>query len=81
MDGYVSRYKPGERLEMIFTDKMFDVLVVFAVAPSGTGSKVTVATEITPKGFMAKMMSGMIAKGAAGQMAKDVAKLKECLGP
>jgi carbon monoxide dehydrogenase subunit G len=81
MDGVVTRYEPGRLLAMTFVDTMFEVAVSFAVEPSGAGSKVTIASEITPVGFLAKMMTPMIRSGAAGQMAKDVAKLKELLSP
>ena len=79
MDGVVTQYEAGRRLEMTFIDKMFEIVVAFVVEPSGTGATVTYVTDVTPVGLLAKMMTPMIRTAMPQQMAKDVAKLKELL--
>jgi carbon monoxide dehydrogenase subunit G len=81
MDGVVTQYESGRRLEMTFIDKAFEIVVSFAVEPSGSGSRVTYATDVTPVGLLAKMMTPMIRTAMPPQMAKDLAKLKELLAP
>jgi carbon monoxide dehydrogenase subunit G len=81
MDGVVTQYEAGRRLEMTFIDKMFEIVVSFVVEPSGTGATVTYVTVVTPVGLLAKMMTPMIRTAMPQQMAKDVAKLKELLAP
>jgi carbon monoxide dehydrogenase subunit G len=79
MTGAVAVHQPPRRLAMTFADAMFDVLVAYAVAPSGGGSRVEHVVEIAPRKFAAKLMTPLIRLGARKQMAKDMAKLKDLL--
>ena len=79
MDGVVTEYEKDKRLAMSYSDKMFDVAVAFRFEPSGFGTKVQHNVEITPKAFVAKLMSPMIGAATRKQVERDTAKLKGLL--
>ncbi|MBX7259804.1 MAG: SRPBCC family protein [Candidatus Hydrogenedentes bacterium] len=76
MTGVITDYEQGSRLEMKFTDSMFDVVVAFDCAPDSGGCLVTHSIAITLKNFMTKLMSPMIKSGNEKQVQSNVSRLK-----
>lgn len=79
MHGVVRAWERDKRLEMGFTDKMFEVEITFAFEPAGAGTRIHHTVAISPKPVMAKLMSPMIRKMTEKQLAHDTATLKQLL--
>jgi carbon monoxide dehydrogenase subunit G len=75
MDGEIAARVENERLTMKYGDKMMDVSVDFQMAPSGAGTKLTHTIDITPRSFMARVISPMI----RGQLPKQTVTAMESL--
>lgn len=78
MDGKVTTYEKNRRLEMHFTDAMFELDIAFELTPAGSGTHMEHRVAIEPKG-MAKLMAPMIRPATEKQIAKDTASLKTLL--
>jgi hypothetical protein len=63
----------------MYHDSMFDVSVDLRVAPAPDGSLTTHIIEITPKTFMAKLMSPLIRMGLGKQTRTAAGNLKKLL--
>jgi hypothetical protein len=79
MAGEIVARTPGERLHRKYFDCMFDVSVDLRVAATSEGALTTHVIEITPKRFMAKLMSPLIRLGVGKQTRKAAANLKKLL--
>jgi len=79
MAGEIVARTPGERLHCKYFDSMFDVSVDLRVAPSSEGALTTHLIEITPKTFLAKLMSPLIRLGVGKQTREAAANLKKLL--
>jgi len=79
MDGVVTAYEPGKRLEMKYTDRMFDIAVGFDVTPTERGSHVTERISIEPKAFLAKVMAPILRRVTRRRTSKDMTALKRAL--
>lgn len=60
MEGETTARKHDERLTFRYDDKMMGVTVDFRVAKTAGGTRLVHAIDITPKTFMARMMSPLI---------------------
>jgi carbon monoxide dehydrogenase subunit G len=79
MDGEIVARTPGERLHCKYFDRMFDVSVDLRVAAAPEGTLTTHIIEITPKSFVAKLMSPLIRFGLGKQTREAAANLKTLL--
>jgi uncharacterized protein YndB with AHSA1/START domain len=79
MDGSVTAYERDRRLGMSFGDPMLDVAIDFQFAPTAGGTRVTHSCVITPKTFLAKLMTPMIRGANHKQVAGNLARLKQAL--
>ena len=79
MVGAVTAYEKDRQLTMRYEDRMFDVEVGFRFEPTGSGTRIAHAIEITPKAFMARLMAPMIRGATQKQIAQDTATLKRLL--
>jgi carbon monoxide dehydrogenase subunit G len=79
MAGEIVVRKPGERLHCKYFDSTFDVSVDLRVAAATEGALTTHLIEITPKGFLAKLMSPLIRLGLGKQTREAAANLKKLL--
>ena len=79
MSGVVSEYDPNRRLVLDFKDPRFEVTVSLDFAPAGTGTRVTHAVSIDPKGLMGKLMAPMIRAGNEKQVKANLARLEQGL--
>jgi carbon monoxide dehydrogenase subunit G len=79
MAGEILAHEPGQRLHCIYRDPMFDVSVDLAVAPAPEGALTTHTIAITPKSFMARLMSPLIRLGLRKQTRDAAANLKRLL--
>jgi carbon monoxide dehydrogenase subunit G len=75
MEGEIAARAENERLTMRYGDKMMDVSVDFQMVPNGSGTKLTHTIDITPRSFMAKLISPMI----RGQVPKQTVTAMESL--
>lgn len=80
MEGVVTEREQDRKLGMTFHDRHFEVAVRFRFEPSGAGTQIQHVVEITPKSFVARLMSPLIRGATQKQIAKDTAKLVEVLG-
>src|SRR5438046_235883 len=67
MDGEITARIPNERLTFHYADSMMDVIVDFRISKTDSGARLVHAIDITPKTFMAKLVSPMIRKQLAKQ--------------
>jgi Polyketide cyclase / dehydrase and lipid transport len=79
MAGEVLTRVPGERLHCKYFDSLFDVSVDLRVAAAPDGALTTHVIEITPKKFLAKLMSPLIRLGLGKQTRTAAANLKKLL--
>jgi uncharacterized protein YndB with AHSA1/START domain len=79
MDGEILARTHGERLHCVYRDKMFEVSVDLRVAPAPEGTLTTHLIEISPKGFLGKLMSPMIRLGLGKQTREAAANLKNLI--
>jgi hypothetical protein len=79
MGGEILDRTPGERLHCKYVDRVFDVSVDLRVAPATDGAKTTHVIEITPKTFVARLMSPLIRLGLGKQTREAAANLKKLL--
>ena len=79
MAGEIVARAPGERLHCMYHDPMFDVSVDMSVSPAAEGVLTTHVIEITPKKFMARLMSPLIRIGVGKQTRTAAANLKMLL--
>lgn len=79
MAGEIIARTPGERLHCKYFDSMFEVSVDLRVAAAPEGALTTHIIEITPKKFMAKLMSPLIRLGLGKQTREAAANLKKLL--
>jgi hypothetical protein len=79
MAGEIVARTPGERLHCKYFDSMFEVSVDLRVAAAPDGAVTTHIIEITPKRFMAKLMSPLIRLGLGKQTREAAANLKKLL--
>jgi hypothetical protein len=79
MAGEIITRTPGERLHCKYFDNMFDVSVDLRVAAAPDGALTTHIIEVTPRRFLAKLMSPLIRLGLGKQTRKAAANLKRLL--
>jgi len=79
MAGEIIARTPGERLHCKYFDSAFEVSVDLRVAPAPDGAVTTHIIEITPKGFLAKLVSPLIRLGLGKQTREAAANLKKLL--
>jgi carbon monoxide dehydrogenase subunit G len=79
MTGEIIDRTPGQRLHCKYFDTAFDVSVDLRVAQSPEGALTTHIIEITPKKFIAKLMSPLIRLGVRKQTREAAANLKKLL--
>lgn len=79
MAGEIVSRTPGERLHCKYFDSMFDVSVDLRVAADSDEALTTHVIEITPKRFLAKLMSPLIRLGMGKQTREAAANLKKLL--
>ena len=79
MEGQVMNHTPNQRLHCKYFDSKFDVSVDMLVAAAPQGTQITHIIDITPKTFVAKLMSPLIRLGL-GKQTRDAARnLKKLL--
>ena len=79
MAGEIIARTPGERLHTKYYDRQFTVSVDLRVAAAPEGALTTHIIEITPRTFLAKLMSPLIRLGLGKQTRTAAANLKELL--
>ena len=79
MDGEIEERVPNQKLKCRYYDKMMDVVVDFTVAPLPQGSRLTHVITITPKTFLAKLISPLIRLSLPRQTQDAMASLKVLL--
>ena len=79
MSGEILARTDGKRLHCKYFDSMFDVSVDLHVAASPEGSMTTHIIEITPKKFIAKLMSPLIRFGLGKQTREAAKNLRKML--
>jgi len=79
MAGEIIARTPGERLHCMYFDRSFDVSVDLRVAAASDGALTTHIIEITPKKFVAKLMSPLIRIGLGKQTREAATNLKKLL--
>lgn len=79
MEGQIVARTPGERLHCKYFDRMFEVSVDLRVAAASEGALTTHVIEISPKGFLGKLMSPMIRVSLGKQTLEAAANLKKLL--
>ena len=79
MDGEFTARSPGKKLTYQFNAKMFQVVIDFNIAPTSAGAQMTHVITITPKTFMAKLMSPLIRLGVPKQTKDAMHALKAIL--
>jgi Polyketide cyclase / dehydrase and lipid transport len=79
MDGEILARTPNERLQCVYRDRQFEVLVDFRVESAPGGSKLTHVITITPKSLMGKIMSPCIRLGLRGQTRTAMENIKTIL--
>jgi uncharacterized protein YndB with AHSA1/START domain len=79
MAGEILARTPGERLHCKYFDGTFEVSVDLHVAAAPEGTLSTHVIEITPKAFMAKLMSPLIRLGLGKQTRDAAVNLKKLL--
>jgi hypothetical protein len=79
MAGEIIARTPGERLHCKYFDSMFVVSVDLRVAAVAEGALTTHIIEITPKKFVAKLLSPLIRLGLGRQTRQAAANLKKLL--
>ena len=79
MEGEIVARVPDEQLHCKYVDRMFDVSVDLRVAKSSGGTVTTHIIEITPKTFMARLMSPVIRLGIGKQTREAAKNLKRLL--
>lgn len=76
MTGRIVARTDGQRLHCVYGDDMFHVSVDLRVAESPTGSLTTHIIEMTPKTFLASLMTPIIRMGLKKQTREAAANLK-----
>src|SRR5262245_50272469 len=79
MAGEIIARTPGERLHCKYFDSTFEVSVDLRVAAAPDGALTTHVIEITPKRFLAKLLSPLIRLGLGRQTRAAAANLKKLL--
>src|SRR5262249_28022151 len=79
MAGEIIARIPGERLHCKYFDSTFEVSVDLRVAAASDGALTTHIIEITPKRFLAKLLSPLIRLGLGKQTREAAANLKKLL--
>ena len=79
MAGEIIARTPGERLHCKYFDSAFEVSVDLRVTAASDGALTTHIIEITPKRFLAKLMSPLIRLGLGKQTREAAANLKKLL--
>lgn len=79
MAGEIVARTPGERLHCKYVDTMFEVSVDLGVAAAPDGALTTHVIEITPRSFLARLMSPLIRLGLGKQTREAAANLKKLL--
>jgi hypothetical protein len=79
MDGEIIARDPGARLHCKYFDSSFEVSVDLRVAPAPDGALTTHIIEITPKRFLAKLMSPLIRLALRKQTRQAATSLKKLL--
>jgi uncharacterized protein YndB with AHSA1/START domain len=76
MDGEITTRTPDEHLTYQYRDRMMEVVVDFKMGAAEAGTELTHAFEITPKTFLAKLMSPLIRRQLPKQTLTAMATLK-----
>jgi uncharacterized protein YndB with AHSA1/START domain len=79
MEGEVTEFVDGRKLGFLYRDKMMRVGVHFAMEPSGAGTRLTHAIDITPQTFFAKLLSPLIRKQLPKQTITAMESLRTLL--
>lgn len=79
MDGEITARSPNEQLSFRYGDKLMDVTVDFRVRPSGAGTRLVHAIDITPKTWFAKLLSPFIRKQLPRQTTQAMDRLRQLL--
>jgi hypothetical protein len=79
MDGEILTRTPNRKLIVRYFDMMMEVLIDFDVCPTSSGSRLTHVITITPRSFMAKLMSPFIRLALPKQTRQAMEKLKGML--
>jgi uncharacterized protein YndB with AHSA1/START domain len=79
LDGVLTTYERDRRLTMTFADKMFEIVVDFALSPTATGTRVAHSITITPKRTFAKLLAPLMRGGNRKQVEQNLSRLSEIL--
>lgn len=79
MKGEIRARYPNERLECLYTDPKFDVLVDFRIESAPGGATLRHFISITPKTFLGRMMAPCIRLGLRSQTRKAMENIKAIL--
>jgi uncharacterized protein YndB with AHSA1/START domain len=79
MAGEILDRTPGKRLHCKYFDSTFDVSVDLRIDAAAEGALTTHLIEITPKSFLAKLMSPLIRLGLGKQTREAATNLKKLL--
>ena len=79
MDGEILTRMPNREISCRYFDSMMDVVVDLRVSPTPEGSRLTHIITITPKTFMAKMMTPLIRGALPKQTREAMESLKAML--
>lgn len=77
MMGAVTAYEKDARLDLEFSDPMFQVAIEMEFAAQGEGTQVRQRITITPQTMMGKLMTPMIRAGNQQQVTSNLARLKQ----
>jgi len=79
MAGEIVAREPGRRLHCKYVDRAFEFSVDLRVAPAPEGALTTHEIEVTPRTFMARLMSPLIRLGLGKQTRDAASNLKKLL--
>jgi uncharacterized protein YndB with AHSA1/START domain len=79
LDLEITRYDPPAAADSRFSMSGLDVEITYALAPDGTGSRLTQTLEAKASGFKARMLVPMVQPRLETKLKEDLERLKEVL--
>ncbi len=79
MDGEITARMPNQKLVFHYWDKMMEVTIGFQIQQESSGSRLTHTIGITPKTFLAKLLSPLIRRQLPNQTITAMETLKRLL--